>query len=198
MKIAVYGKIRCGKSTVCDYISDNMECEIIEFSDSLQEVVDVLYPEKKGIKDRGLLIEVGQHLREYDEDVWVNIVKYKVLNSKAPNILVCGVRQQNEYDMLKELGFTFIEVFSTEETRLERCFQSGDSFNPESLNHETENKMGAFKCDYFILNEGTTEELIEATDQIIESMAQKELKDKFFKSKINEFFERVGVNIERD
>lgn len=198
MKIAVYGKIRCGKSTVCDYISSNMDCEIIEFSDSLQEVVDVIYPEKRGTKDRGTLIGVGQHLRKYDEDIWVNTVKHKVLNSKAPNILVCGVRQQNEYDMLKELGFTFIEVFSTEETRLERCFQSGDSFNPELLKDDTESKMSAFKCNYFILNEGTTEELIEATDQIIESMAQKELKDKFFKSKINEFFERVGVDIERD
>lgn len=196
MKIAIYGKLRAGKSAVCEYIADNYECEVLEFSGAVQEVVDVLYPQKKGIKDRETLIAVGQHMRELDKDVWVNIIKNKIKNSKSPNILVAGVRQQNEYDMLKELGFTFIQVEACETTRIERCKEAGDKFNTDSLRNPTELVMDEWNPDYLILNEYGFKELEIAIGNIMKDMELKDLlrvREAFFKDGIKKFEERTGV-----
>lgn len=194
MKIAVYGKLRAGKSAVCDYIANKYDCEILEFSCALQEAVDVMYPEKKGTKDRELLIAIGQHMRKLDKDVWVNIIRHKIKNSKAPNILVAGVRQQNEYEMLKELGFTFIQVEASETTRIERCIQAGDKFNKESLRNPTEMVMDNWKPDYLILNEYGFKELEISIRNTMLDIENKNIRDAFFRDGIKDFHKRTGGN----
>ena len=193
MKIAVYGKLRAGKSAVCDYISNKYDCEVLEFSGALQEAVDVMYPEKKGTKDRELLVAVGQHMRKFDEDVWVNVIKHRIRNSRASNILVAGVRQQNEYDMLKKLGFTFIQVEASETTRIERCVEAGDRFDRESLRNHTELVMDEWTPDYLILNEYGFKELEISIRNILKDIELKEkLRESFFKDRLKKFQERVG------
>lgn len=193
MKIAVYGKLRAGKSAVCDYIANKYDCEILEFSGAVQEVVDVMYPEKKGVKDRETLVAVGQHMRKLDKDVWVNVIRNKIENSKAGHILVAGVRQQNEYDMLKELGFTFIQVEASENTRIERCIEAGDKFNKESLRNPTELVMDEWKPDYLILNEYGFKELEISIKNVLEDMDSKALREAFFADGLKKFHERTKV-----
>lgn len=193
MKIAVYGKLRAGKSAVCDYISDKYDCEVLEFSAAVQEVVDVIYPEKKGVKDRETLVAVGQHLRKLDKDVWVNIIKNKIENSDARHILVAGVRQQNEYDMLKELGFTFIQVEASENTRIERCIEAGDKFDKESLRNSTEMVMDNWKPDYLILNEYGFKELEISIKNVLADLDSKALREAFFADGLRGFYERTEV-----
>ena len=194
MKIAVYGKLRAGKSAVCDYIANKYDCEILEFSGAVQEVVDVIYPEKKGVKDRETLVTVGQHMRKLDKDVWVNVIRNKIENSKARHILVAGVRQQNEYEMLKELGFTFIQVDASETTRVERCIQAGDKFDKKSLRNSTEMVMDDWKPDYLILNEYGFKELEISIRNTISDIQNKELREAFFRDGIKEFYKRTGGN----
>lgn len=188
MRIAVYGKLRAGKSSICDYIAEKKECEVLEFSGAVQKTVDVMYPEKKGVKDRELLVKVGQHMRKLDEDVWVNIIKHRIKNSKTPNILVAGVRQQNEYDMLKELGFTFIQVEACETTRIKRCIEAGDEFDENSLKNPTELVMDEWTPDYLILNEYGFKELeisirnVLADIEFKEKLGKSFFKDRFKKS----------------
>ena len=191
MKIAVYGKLRAGKSAVCDYIANKYDCEILEFSGAVQEVVDVMYPEKKGVKDRETLVAVGQHMRKLDKDVWVNVIRNKIENSKARHILVAGVRQQNEYDMLKELGFTFIQVEASENTRIERCIEAGDKFDKKSLRNPTELVMDEWKPDYLILNEYGFKELEISIKNVLEDMDSKALREAFFADGLKKFYERT-------
>lgn len=193
MKIAIYGKLRAGKSAVCDYIANKYECEVLEFSGAVQEVVDVMYPEKKGTKDRETLIAVGQHMRKLDEDVWVNIIKNKIENSKTQNILVAGVRQQNEYDMLKKLGFTFIQVEASENTRIERCIEAGDKFDKDSLRNLTEMIMDNWKPDYLIINEYGFKELEISIRNILADMESKAIREAFFADGLRDFYERTRV-----
>lgn len=194
MRIAVYGKLRSGKSVMCEHIKNNIDCDIIEFSGALQEVVDIMYPEYKGTKIRELLVGVGQHMREYDKDIWVNVVKYKILNSKKKNILVAGVRQQNEYDMLKELGFAFVEVVASEETRIDRCMKSNDQFNPASLNNELETILDTFTPTFVIENDGNLEELKSKTNKLLEWLEilenKRKIEDAFYRDGIKQFMER--------
>lgn len=193
MKIAVYGKLRAGKSAVCDYIANKYDCEILEFSGAVQEVIDVIYPEKKGVKDRETLVSVGQHMRKLDKDVWVKVIRNKIKSSKANNILVAGVRQQNEYDMLKELGFTFIQVEASETTRVERCVEAGDKFDKEYLRNPTELVMDEWKPDYLILNEYGFKELEISINNILADMDSKALRKAFFTEELKKFYERTKV-----
>lgn len=175
MKIALYGKLRAGKSAVATVIKENLEdCEHLEFGDVVQEVVNLLYPNEKGVKNRELLVGVGQHMRKFDEDVWVNIIKNRIENCEKENILVAGVRQKNEYDMLKKLGFKFIQVEASETTRIERCLQSGDRFNKEALRDYTEMVLDDFEHDYLILNEKGFKELEISTRNILGDMVLRE------------------------
>lgn len=181
MKIAVFGKLRAGKSAVCEYVSHNYKCDVIEFSEGVQDVVNVIHPELKGKKNREVLIAVGQHLRKLDKDVWVNLVKYKIKNSKEPHILVAGVRQQNEYDMLKELGFIFIQVDASETTRIERCMANNDIFKIESFRNHTETVMDNFKPDYLIINERGFKELDISINNVVNEIFNKDIKNAFMK-----------------
>lgn len=179
MRIAIYGKLRAGKSAVATIIKEKLvECKHFEFGDAVQEVVDLLYPDQKGIKNRELLVGVGQHMRKYDKDVWVNIIRNKIENCENENILVAGVRQQNEYDMLKELGFKFIQVEASEDTRVERCLESGDNFNKASLNDHTEMVLDSFESDYIIKNERGFKELEIATRNILGDMVLREWQER--------------------
>lgn len=162
MRIAVYGKLRAGKSAICDFIKENYEeVEILDFGDALKECVAIAYPDRvqKDKKDRNLLIKFGQHLRDMDSDIWVNALKHRLINSRAKNIIVTGVRQSNEYEMLKRLGFTFIKVEASKEKRLERCLANGDKFTMDSLEHGTETELDNFEFDYLIENERGFKEL---------------------------------------
>ena len=63
MKIAVYGKLRAGKTAVCDYIKSNSpNWEILDFGDDLKELlgVDFDYSNLKGIS-----LEARQKLNQF-------------------------------------------------------------------------------------------------------------------------------------
>lgn len=178
MKIAVFGGLRAGKTSVCDHIlSKYKDFEIFDFGDSLKECVAKAYPQNEGQpKNRELLINFGQHLRKFDKDVWVNAVKYKIEVSNSKNLLVTGVRQQNEYEMLKDEGFIFIKIEAGEDIRIQRCIDNGDIFNVESLRDaQTEMVLNDFEYDYLIVNEGSFKKLEIAIDNIMKELVGNEL-----------------------
>lgn len=189
MKIAVFGKTRAGKSTACDAIIDTLSSidgkeNVLEldFSKALREVVGVLYPETRFKKDRNKLIEIGQHMRKLDENIWVNIVKNSIELSDCDHMVVTGIRQPNEYKALKEKGFIFIKIDCSEETRLERCIKAGDQFSKENLNHDTETYIDEFEYDCCINNDGVSEEVF--LKQLKELILSLHLKESFFREKL--------------
>lgn len=76
-----------------------------------------LYPEKKDIilplinkTPRDIWIDMGQKLREMDNDIWINAV----LRNNLPNVmLIADLRFPNEADKVKELGGKVIKVIRT-------------------------------------------------------------------------------------
>lgn len=178
MKIAIFGKLRAGKSAVCQVLTDKLEknggAEVIEFSGAVKEVVNILHPELCGVKHRKVYVDTAQHLRKLDEDIWVNIVKHKINNSKKKHIIVSGVRQENEYEMLKKEGFIFVKVDCDETTRVERCKKCGDKFDKKQLLNHTEMIMDSFKFDYSILNNKSFKELEISANNLIGDIFSKE------------------------
>ncbi|MEG0908740.1 MAG: AAA family ATPase [Bacilli bacterium] len=167
MNIAVMGKIRSGKSTVSDYISKKLNTPIYDFGDALKEVVGIMYPHTKEVKDRALLQTVGQHMRKIDEDVWVNALLDNMKNENRKHNIVTGLRQPNEYKALVERGFFIIKVVANEEDRIQRATNSGDKMTLDSLNHETESYIDGFGYDFLIENNGSLMELYSKVDSIL-------------------------------
>ena len=152
LKICVYGKMRSGKSEVVNYLQEKLNAEVVDFGDSLKEVVNIINPMDNGRKNRTMLQKVGQHMRDMDPWVWINTVDYKIRKSDKKVIICTGCRQPNEYDYLNKMAFLFIKVIADEDIRMERMKKAGDNIKPGCINHETERYLDNFCSDILIFN----------------------------------------------
>lgn len=182
LKIAVTGHIRSGKDSVCDYIYNSnwgSNFKILYFAEGIEEIIRRYFPEafEGNNKPRKYYQVIGQFMRTVNPDVWVNYTNKqyeRFLFGGFQNFLVTDLRQHNEYDWLKENGFTVIKVEAEPEIRLERMRQAGDKFNLEDLNHETEQQINDLKYDYLITNNTTLEDLYKQVDFILDELREEE------------------------
>jgi dephospho-CoA kinase len=178
LKIAVAGEIRSGKDTVCEYIQESnwgMNIKKLYFAEGIAEIIKDYFPEAwngEG-KPRKHYQEIGQFMRTLNPDVWVNHTELNYFLLKQAgfqNFIVTDLRQQNEYEWLKENGFTVIKVETEPEVRKERMKASGDVFDEASLNHPVEQSIKALKYDYLISNNTTLEDLYAQVDFILDEL----------------------------
>ncbi|KZE04145.1 hypothetical protein B4117_4315 [Bacillus mycoides] len=172
-KIAITGPIRSGKSELAWYAHFIYGFKEFDFSAVLKDEFHRLFPHiPRDPKPRAYYQKFGQWLREIDPDIWVKMTMGKVhgycfedslnkVNHKS-KVLVNGVRQPNEYQRLKDEGFTIIRVNSSDDLRIDRALSEGDVFTEADLDHETESHIDTFEVDYEINNNG---ELIQLYDQ---------------------------------
>ena len=101
MKIAICGKMCSGKSTLANYIMSSYPgYQKYSFAQKVKELCSELF-DMEG-KDRLLLINFANKMRDIDEKVWVNHV-LKQTESKE-KCIIDDVRYQNEVDALIEDG----------------------------------------------------------------------------------------------
>lgn len=103
-------------------------------------------------KDRQLLIDIGEKMREIDKDVWLKTLMQDYYDE--PKLVVSDVRMMNEYKFLKSQGFIFVRIYSDDVTRASR-----EGFDPFAEKDRTETEIGEIPCDFLLVNEGTLEEL---------------------------------------
>lgn len=77
------------------------------------------------------------------------------------DFVVTDLQQPNEYQYLKEDGFTIVKVEADSEVHLERMRKEKDTFRMEDLHHETESQIDSMPCDYLVTNNTTLEDLEE-------------------------------------
>ncbi len=155
-KIAICGRIRSGKDTVADYIALKYGYEKFRFGDGIRNVLQILYPEEmEEGKPRKLFQGVGQALRSVDPNVWVKNTIREIEESEVRKVIVCDLRQPNEYKKLKEEGYFIIRVKASKSIRLQRAMEECDDFDSKDFNHDTESYVDGFDVDLEIINEGT-------------------------------------------
>lgn len=177
LKIGITGKMRSGKDQVAELIQSQLEnngdsVRVIGFAEGIKDLLSYYTPKifKEG-KPRYAYQRVGQVMREVYEDVWVDRVidRIKILVREDPNvnIIVKDVRQPNEFAALKKMGYTIIKVEADTSVRVARSLSSNDSFDISHLYHETELAVDTIKADYVIENNGTLDELMQETEDLI-------------------------------
>lgn len=177
MKIALFGKIRSGKNTVADILTEEYGFEQFAFGDGIAEIIQKYFPEVwAGGKPRKHYQHIGQQLRVLNENVWVNYLLRRVWDEGRTyrakglvhNIVITDGRQLNEAKRMKEEGFLIVKVTTPEEIRIERMIDKGDIFSFEDLKHETELQVDNITPDVEILNDGSLEDLYKKVQDLIQ------------------------------
>ena len=155
VRIAFGGRMGAGKSTLAREISQFYSTRGVNFkTDSFAEGVREVARDLFGMtrKDRGLLISIGNKMREIDPDVWAKRVVRgfdggdegggdgEVGGEKY--CLVDDLRYPNEARYLREAGFILVYLDIDRETQLERLQKTYPSTwkdHVEYLDHFTEN-----------------------------------------------------------
>jgi hypothetical protein len=136
MKIVAFGhRAQTGKDTLCGFMTTQLRLvkrgvniQVAGFADELKDFAYRMYawaglkrkeyyeqhPEAKndylaplGKTVRTLWIELGNHMRKYDGDVWVRAI---LTRPQVDILLVKDLRFPNEFKMVKELGGHCIKV----------------------------------------------------------------------------------------
>ncbi|MCQ6288336.1 hypothetical protein [Bacillus cereus] len=180
-KIAITGKARGGKTELSHYAWMLYGFKEFDFSAVLKDEFHRLFPHiPRDPKPRAYYQKFGQWLREIDPDIWVKMTMAKVheycfedalnkVNHKS-KVLVNGVRQPNEYQRLRDEGFTIIRVNTSDDLRIDRARNAGDVFTEADLEHETENHIDTFEVEYEINNNGELIQLYGQFDKIMKDI----------------------------
>ena len=125
VKIAISGKVASGKTSLAN--------EILEFKSSIGEEYHIhsfAGPIKKiahecfsmsldpNLKDRKLLQDIGQKLRDIDPNVWVNAFINQIGN--IDNVICDDLRFENEANALKKAGFTLVRLDICKDHQIDR------------------------------------------------------------------------------
>lgn len=179
-RIAVIGKARSGKTTSINIIKEYYEKQgkivgCYDVSQALYPITKTLFPDciiDGENKDREKLQLVGQTIRQYDQNFWINAMDKYIMNDIKINgykdvILISGVRQFNEYCYLIKNGFKTIKIEALESIRKERAQNNNDKNILETFEHETEKQIDYFCTDFEVRNNGGEEFLKTSIENIL-------------------------------
>ena len=118
--IGLYGKMHTGKSSIAASIKVRNPDRVVvmSFAAKLRKVLkDLHIPES-----RESLQAVGQGLRDFNPDVWVDAVKPEVDECLRSGYVVVfdDLRYPNEFDYIKNLGGVLVKLYADTDERWRR------------------------------------------------------------------------------
>ena len=170
MKLAIIGKMGSGKSTCADYLNKNHNFKILSFGGPVKKYAKEIFNDTT--KNRKLIQDFAQKIKEIDQDVWVNYLLRNVKDSE--NIVIDDLRFPNEYSALEKVGFKFIKLNISDNFQIERLKKT----YPENYNNHisrrndiSESFVNLLQADYFFnVNEGTESKLNSSLDNIVKNL----------------------------
>ncbi|MDP5273205.1 AAA family ATPase [Chengkuizengella axinellae] len=174
-KIAITGRKRSGKDTVASYISHRYGGGTFAFAELMKYYAHELFGEPTE-KDHDLYQWFGQAMRERDPNIWIRMCFDNIdrLRPYIPfdHVIITDLRMRNEFNALKDRGYTIIRVNAPEELRIKRMKEAGDmevgdEKLREILNHDTEKYVDTFAVDCDVYNTGSIDSLRKQIDRIM-------------------------------
>ena len=149
MKIAISGPMGSGKTTIANLIKEtNNEYQIYSFGQKIKDLAYELFNMDKNFKDRSLLINIADKMREIDPDVWA---KYIINQTNSYNhCIIDDLRFQNELDLLENNSddWIYFVLKMDEKTRLERLkklYPDNYEDHVKNMSHLSEQGLLNFK-----------------------------------------------------
>ena len=150
MKIAIYGPMCSGKTTVANILQEtDKRYSIYSFGQKIKDIAKELF-QMEG-KDRSLLINIADKMREIDEDVWA---KYIIRQTdKNDYCIIVDLRFQNELKYLTD--WKIICLTTPKEARIQRLKKLyPDNFKDhiKNMDHISENDTLELPVDTIYIN----------------------------------------------
>ena len=149
MKIAISGPMGSGKTTIANLIKEtNYEYQIYSFGQKIKDLAYELFNMNKDFKDRSLLINIADKMREIDPDVWA---KYIINQTNSYNhCIIDDLRFQNELDLLENNSddWIYFVLNMDEKTRLDRLkilYPDNYEDHVKNMSHSSEKGLLNFK-----------------------------------------------------
>lgn len=122
MKIAISGQMCSGKSTLANIIKDmDNEYEIFSFGKKIKEIAVDLFDMNKNDKDRTLIINIANKMKEIDNNIWIKYIIKQINKNISKKCIIDDLRFQNELDKLMEDDeWIFIRLNIDDNKRIER------------------------------------------------------------------------------
>lgn len=176
--LGVLGKPGAGKDTFCDFFKrNNSSVEVLKFSDSLTEALKIFLSDVKREDQQWLVNELRDR---FGEDILAKAVKKKIKNSDSDFILLNGVRVQDDFEMVKEVGGKLVYIQTKPKLRWKRMKERGekkdDDVSYEKFleldkgRSEREIEKIGKKADFTIKNNKSKEELEKEVIKIINKL----------------------------
>ena len=114
MKIAISGKMCSGKSTLADMLinffqeSYNINCIKYSFANGIYEIAKNVFYMKN--KDRHLLQQIGEKMREIDKDIWIKKTINDIYKNNDNHVIIDDLRFINELEYVKKHNFFTIRL----------------------------------------------------------------------------------------
>ena len=149
MKIALIGKICSGKSFISSYLEKNSKFKVYSFGCAVKQYAKEIF--QLNSKNRKIIQDFAQKMKEIDENVWINYVIDKINKDNAKNIIVDDVRFPNEYEILKKMDFIFIKLNISEELqriRIKNTYKEDYEIHLERINNISEKYINDLSSNY--------------------------------------------------
>ena len=142
MKIAISGPMGSGKTTIANLIiNSNSEYKKFSFGQKIKDIAYELFNMDKNVKNRSLLINIADKMREIDPDVWA---KYIINQTNSYNdCIIDDLRFQNELDLLENdsedwLYFILQIDENTRLNRLKKLYPNNYDDHVKNMTHLSE------------------------------------------------------------
>lgn len=180
MKIALFGKMASGKSTLSKYIQYYLDSkydihlEKVSFADKIYDIAYDLFDMKE--KDRKLLQDIGQKMREIDENIFT---KHTLKKCSNKNVIIEDCRLLSEFNELKNHDFIKIRIYISNELqyeRLKKCYPDTYEQHLKNLNHRSEVEIQSLNDSEFdlIINAEDGENVYELVKNYLDNILNKE------------------------
>lgn len=144
-KIAICGKICAGKTTLASNLEWDHGFKRLSFAEPIKRYAGEIFGMKG--KDRALIQDFGQKMREIDGNVWIKMMERELDVHSNEKVVIDDVRFWDEFLMLRDRQFLIVRLDVEEEEQLRRIRKLyGDEANGhiQRLKHESEGYVNEF------------------------------------------------------
>lgn len=179
--VGIVGESGSGKDTVAAYLANVYHVVPLRFSEPIKDVLLMFFDHPSREDQAWIAVEFKKH---FGKDVFCRALKKKLPSEE--HVSFNGLRYLVDYEFLRSIENNFlIYVTASQKVRWQRIFDRGEKsddnlslkqFIEMEANLETERDIPLIgsKADFTITNEGTVEELLAGTDEVMKKMLKQE------------------------
>jgi len=155
-----------GKSTMAKYLVSKYKYHEITFAAPIKMIAKAIFDMNE--KDRYLLQQIGQKMREIDPDVWVKYVERQLPNFNL--IVISDARQENELEMAIQHNFIPVRVVCNRNEAIRRLIKRDGYCDTTKLDGPAEDGIRKEKMPQ-IYNNASFKEFYKEIDSFIQSIS---------------------------